>query len=107
MHLIFFAKQLGVRYVFMKIEHVKSFKKRSSTRPFGQCRPKFDVCLLIGSSNCKVNLCEAVFFLIKKRKLSHISSKGLPISIVVLHSRVTSDVNTDESAMSLNNSMNI
>ena len=45
--------------------------------------------------------------MINKRKLSHISSKGLPISIVVLHSRVTSDMNTDESAMSLNNSMNI
>ena len=30
-------------------------------RVFGQRRPKFDVCLLIGSSNCKVNLCEAVF----------------------------------------------
>ena len=43
----------------------------------------------------------------KQKKLSHISSKGLPISIAVLHSRVTSDVNTDESAMSLNNSMNI
>ena len=61
MHLVFFAKYFQVRYVFMKIEHFESFKKRSWTRLFGQCRPKFDVCLLIGGSSCKVNLCEAVF----------------------------------------------
>ena len=45
--------------------------------------------------------------MINKRNLSHILSKRLPISIAVLHSRVKSDVNTDESAMSLNNSVNI
>ena len=45
--------------------------------------------------------------MINKRKLSHILSKGLPISIAILHSRMKSDVNTDESAMSLNNSMNV
>ena len=44
--------------------------------------------------------------MINKRKLSHIFSKGLPISIVVLHSRLISDVNTDESVKSLNNSKN-
>ena len=45
--------------------------------------------------------------MINKRKLSHILSKGVSISIAVLHSRVKSDMNTDESAMSVNNSMNI
>ena len=46
-------------------------------------------------------------WMINKRKLSHIFSKGIPISIEFLHSRAKSDGNTDESAMSLNNSMNI
>ena len=46
-------------------------------------------------------------WMINKIKLSHIFSKGIPISIEFLHSRAKSDGNTDESAMSLNNSMNI
>ena len=49
--------------------------------------------------------------MMNKRKLSHILSKGLPISVAVVHSRVKSyvksDVNTEESAISLNNSVNI
>ena len=49
------------------------------------------------------------FSALNKRKVSHISSKGAPISIAVLHSRVKSDENTqsDDSALNLNNSMNI
>ena len=47
------------------------------------------------------------FSALNKRKLSHISSKAAPISIAGLHSRVKSDENTDDSAMNLNNSMNI
>ena len=47
------------------------------------------------------------FSALNKRKVSHISSKGAPISIAVLHSRVKSDENNDDSAMNLNNSMNI
>ena len=39
--------------------------------------------------------------------MSHNSSKRIPISIGFLHSRAESDGNTDESPMSLNNSMNI
>ena len=44
-------------------------------------------------------------WMISNTKLSLISSKGIPNGIVVLHSRVKSEGNTDESVMSLNNNM--
>ena len=47
------------------------------------------------------------FWTINKRKLSHVSSKGVPISIAVFYLRVKSDENPTDSQMNLNNSMNI
>ena len=47
------------------------------------------------------------FWAINKRKLSHMSSEGVPIYIAVFYLRVKSDENPADSQMNVNNSMNI
>ena len=63
-------------------------------------------CFVIKKSKANFFGIEAIFFAIDK-KLLHMSSKGVPISIAVLNFRGKSDENPTDSEMNLNNSMNI
>lgn len=73
----YFAKHFQLWYIFIKTEHFESFKKRSWTRNFDHCRPRFDFFRRATLLNCVTDHWEYSHLFWRALCLSLLYLKGL------------------------------